>query len=304
MHRDPLSGEAMTHGCEVLAGGVAVITGAGAGIGAGLARRAAHAGMRVVLADIDLERAEGLAHELAAITEVMPIKVDVARPEALDALAATVHQRWGEVRLLINNAGVETVGYSWEIPAERWEATLDINLHGVIHGVRAFAPRMIASGKPAWIANLASVGAFGQMPLQTAYIVTKHAVQAFSECLYLEMEMAGAPIRVSSIIPGMVKTRIFEDAEGGSGEAAASHKQAMRKAMAADGMELDAACERILNRIAAGDFWISTQPRMTDMIVSDRVTFLTERTRPSISAGLKPLFARQETQPRSPSAAE
>lgn len=281
----------MTDGREVFAGGVAVITGAGAGIGAGLARQAAHAGMRVVLADIDLARVEALARELAPITEVMPTQVDVAQPEALDALAERVNARWGEVRLLVNNAGVETLGYTWEIPADRWEATLDINLHGVIHGVRAFAPRMIASGKPAWIANLASVGSFGQLPLQTSYIVTKHAVQSFSECLYLEMEMVGAPIHVSSIIPGMVKTRIFEDAEGGPGEDALSHRQAMRTAMAADGMDLEAACERILNRIAAGDFWISTQPRMTEMIVSDRVSFLTERGRPSISAGLKPLFS-------------
>jgi len=294
----------MTDERAVFAGGVAVITGAGAGIGAGLARRAAQVGMRVVLADIDLQRAEALADELAGVAEVMALQVDVARPEALDALAATVDQRWGEVRLLINNAGVETVGYTWEIPAERWESTLDINLHGVIHGVRAFAPRMIASGKPAWIANLASVGAFGQLPLQTAYIVTKHAVQAFTECLYLEMEMAGVPIRVSSIIPGMVKTRIFEDAEGGAGEAAVSHKRAMRDAMATGGMELDAACERILNRIAAGDFWISTQPRMTDMIVGDRVSFLTQRTRPSISAGLQPLFTRGDGKTGSPMAAK
>jgi NADP-dependent 3-hydroxy acid dehydrogenase YdfG len=276
---------------EVFAGGVAVITGAGAGIGAGLARQAARAGMRLALADVDLGRVERLARELEGVAEVMPVQVDVAKSEELEALAAAVHGRWGDVRLLINNAGVETVGYTWEIPADRWEATLDINVQGVIHGVRAFAPRMIASGQPAWIANLSSVGAFGHLPLQTAYIVSKHAVQAFSECLYLEMEMKGAPIRVSSIIPGMVKTRIFEDASSDAGEDAAAHRRAMRDAMAADGMELDAACEQILRRIAAGEFWVSTQPRMTDMLVRDRLTFLKDRLRPAISAGLRPLFA-------------
>jgi NAD(P)-dependent dehydrogenase (short-subunit alcohol dehydrogenase family) len=276
---------------NVFAGGVAVITGAGAGIGAGIARQAARAGMRLVLADIDQQRVETLARELQDHAEVLPVRVDVAKAQELEDLATSVHARFGDVRLLVNNAGVETVGYSWEISAERWDATLDINVHGVIHGVRAFAPRMIAAGQPAWIANLSSVGAFGQLPLQTAYLVSKHAVQAFTECLYLEMEHRGAPIRVSSVIPGMVKTRIFEDAPQDVGEAALAHRQAMVDAMAADGMELDAACERILRRIAAGEFWVSTQPRMTDMIVADRVSFLSERGRPFISPGLKPLFA-------------
>jgi len=70
-----------------------------------------------------------------------------AKPTELDRLAAAVHSTWGDVRLLINNAGVETMGNSWEIPLERWEATLNINLHGVIHGVRAFAPRMLANSR-------------------------------------------------------------------------------------------------------------------------------------------------------------
>jgi short-subunit dehydrogenase len=267
-------GEGMRDELDVFAGGVAVITGAGAGIGAGLARQAARAGMQLVLADIDLERVETLARELQDQAEVMPVRIDVARAQELEDLAASVHARFGDVRLLVNNAGVETVGYSWEI-----------------HGVRAFAPRMIAAGQPAWIANLSSVGAFGQLPLQTAYLVSKHAVQAFTECLYLEMEQRGAPIRVSSVIPGMVKTRIFEDAPQDVGDAALAHRQAMLDAMAADGMDLDAACERILRRIAAGEFWVSTQPRMTDMIVSDRIAFLSERGRPFISPGLRPLFA-------------
>src|SRR5690606_29713752 len=101
------------------------------------------------------------------------------------------------------------------IPAARWEATLDINIHGIVHGVRAFVPKMLATGEEAWIANLASIGAFGMMPGQTAYIMSKHAIQSFSECLFLELQHAGAPIHVASVIPGMLKTSIF-DAEAGA----------------------------------------------------------------------------------------
>ena len=203
----------MSQDRTVFEGGVAVITGAGAGLGEGLARRAADLGMKLVLADIAQDRVDALAEALrAGGTEVLALAVDVSKAEALDELAAKTHARFGDVRLLINNAGVETIGNSWELTAAQWDRTLDINIHGVVHGVRAFAPRMLQAGEPAYIANLASVGAFGQMPLQTAYMVTKHAVQAFSECLYLEMQLQDKPIHVSSIIPGMVKTRIFDDA--------------------------------------------------------------------------------------------
>jgi len=270
---------------EVFAGGVAVITGAGAGIGEGLARRASELGMKVVLADISHQRLEVLASDLRAKgSEVLPIAVDVSQPAELDRLAAAVHSHWGDVRLLINNAGIETIGNSWEIPLERWEATLNINLHGVIHGVRAFAPRMLASGKPAWIGNLASIGGFSVMPTQTAYIVTKHAVESFSECLYLEMELSGKPIHVSSIIPGMVKTQIF-DANAGVGEpdTASRHRTVMRELMANYGMDLTAASKLILEQVAAGEFWVSTQPDMTREVVAGRIEFLKNQSKPQLA---------------------
>ncbi|WP_200940390.1 SDR family NAD(P)-dependent oxidoreductase [Caulobacter sp. Root343] len=276
---------------SVFEGGVAVITGAGAGLGEGLARRAAELGMALVLADIDQGRVDRLAEALrAGGTEVLALAVDVSRPEALDGLAAATHERFGDVRLLINNAGIETIGNSWELSAAQWDRTLDINIHGVVHGVRAFAPRMLAAGKPAYIANLASVGAFGQMPLQTAYMVTKHAVQAFSECLYLEMELQGKPIHVSSVIPGMVKTQIFADATPSGEDLASKHREVMRQTMAAYGMELDAACKVILEQIAAGEFWVSTQPEMTQNLAQNRAVFLRDQSRPALTPETRALL--------------
>ncbi len=280
----------MARDAEIFAGGVAVITGAGAGIGAGLARRAGALGMTVVVTDIDPAAAAATVGQItAAGGRAEALTVDVSRPEELDRLAEEVFARHGAVRLLINNAGIETVGYSWEVPAARWEATLNINVHGVIHGVRAFVPRMIASGEEAWIGNLSSVGAFGQMPAQTAYTVTKHAVQAFSECLYLEMELKGLPIHVSAIIPGMLRTNIF-NAEGGAGEPdnAQRHRRAMFEMMRDHGMDLDAGCALFLAQMAENKFWVHSQPEMSAHIIGERIRFLKEQLPP-----IMPDLARQ-----------
>ena len=267
---------------DVFAGGVAVVTGAGSGIGAGLARRAGALGMTVVVTDInEAAAAETVAAIKAAGGKAEAEKVDVSIPEELDRLAELVFARHGEVRLLINNAGIETVGYTWEVPTARWEAALNINLHGVIHGVRAFVPRIIASGKEAWIGNLSSVGAFGQMPAQTAYIVTKHAVQAFSECLYLEMELKKLPIHVCSIIPGMMRTNIF-NAEGGEGEPAnaSGHRRAMFEMMRDYGMDLDEGCRLFLEQMAENKFWVHSQPEMSEQALGGRIRFMQEQTPP------------------------
>lgn len=267
---------------DVFAGGVAVVTGAGSGIGAGLARRAGALGMTVVVTDInEAAAAETVAAIKAAGGKAEAEKVDVSIPEELDRLAELVFARHGEVRLLINNAGIETVGYTWEVPPARWEAALNINLHGVIHGVRAFVPRIIASGQEAWIGNLSSVGAFGQMPAQTAYIVTKHAVQAFSECLYLEMELKKLPIHVSAIIPGMMRTNIF-NAEGGEGEPAnaSGHRRAMFEMMRDYGMDLDEGCRLFLEQMAENRFWVHSQPEMSEQALGGRIRFMQEQTPP------------------------
>lgn len=267
---------------DVFAGGVAVVTGAGSGIGAGLARRAGALGMTVVVTDInETAAAETVAAIVAAGGKAEAEKVDVSIPEELDRLAELVFARHGEVRLLINNAGIETVGYTWEVPTARWEAALNINLHGVIHGVRAFVPRIIASGKEAWIGNLSSVGAFGQMPAQTAYIVTKHAVQAFSECLYLEMELKKLPIHICSIIPGMMRTNIF-NAEGGAGEPAnaSGHRRAMFEMMRDHGMDLDEGCRLFLEQMAENKFWVHSQPEMSEQALNGRIRFMQDQTPP------------------------
>ena len=140
-------------------GGVAVITGAGAGIGAGLARHAAALGMTVVLADIDAAAAAALRDELcAAGGSAVDVLCDVRDPDAVHDLADRTYREVGPVRLLVNNAGVEQFGYLWDTPVANWRRVVDINVSGVFHGVRAFLPKMMATEEQAWVWNLSSVG--------------------------------------------------------------------------------------------------------------------------------------------------
>jgi len=163
-------------------GGVAVITGAGAGIGAGLASHAATLGMTVVLADIDGDAIAALRDGLPGAVAVV---CDVRDPAAVQELADRTYRDVGPVRLLVNNAGVEQFGYLWDTPVANWQRVVDINVSGVFHGVRAFLPKMMGIDEQAWVWNLSSVGGVLAIPLQAPYIMSKHAVLALTECLYL-----------------------------------------------------------------------------------------------------------------------
>jgi NAD(P)-dependent dehydrogenase (short-subunit alcohol dehydrogenase family) len=268
------------------AGGVAVITGAGSGIGAALARHAAGLGMTVALADIDAAAIAKLATELAPDSLAQP--TDVRDPAAVRALAEAVHARWGHVRLLVNCAGIETLGSSWEIPPARWQQTIDVNVMGAVHGVHAFLPAMLAAGEPAWIANVASVGAFGQMPLQSAYIVSKHALQSFTENLALEVGLTAKPVHIASIIPGAVDTKIF--AAANRGNAATERHRAVMQAMLSASMAPADAAARIFEGLAARDFFIATHPDDAKAIIAGRIAFLQGMAAPVLPDALRALL--------------
>lgn len=275
-------------------GGAAVITGAGSGIGEGIARYAASIGMRVVLADIAVDRADMVAGEIrAAGGQAVAVRTDVADPAALDVLADQAYSQFGDVTLLVNNAGIETLGFVWELSVERWEQTLAVNIHGVIHGVRAFAPRMLKSAHETFIANVASVGGLGMMPIQTPYILSKHAVLSFTECLYLEMQLQPRPVNVSAVLPGPVATRIFEDANGADAEPlVASHREIMRRMLVDQGITPLEAGRVILDGIAARQFWVSTHPEMTAEFAKRRADHLADLTDPGMNAEMRAIMKR------------
>jgi NAD(P)-dependent dehydrogenase (short-subunit alcohol dehydrogenase family) len=270
---------------EKFSGGVAVITGAGAGIGAGLARYASRLGMTVVLADIDAAAVATLRAELcAAGFAAVDVVCDVRDPDAVQELAEKAYRDFGSVRLLVNNAGIEQFGYVWDTPVANWQRVVDINISGVFYGVRAFLPKMMACDEQAWVWNLSSVGGVVAAPLQAPYIMSKHAVLALTECLHLEVQAAGHDhhIHVQAVLPGAVASNIFEAAGGViDGDVAAAELQ--RSAMVdikAEAMDPLAAAETVFEQAAAGRFYLLTQPEFVGSAMAERADVLASQRPP------------------------
>ena len=194
-------------------GKVAVVTGAASGIGRALAERCAQEGMRVVLAGINEQTLMQASQELRAEgASVLAVQTDVSKAGDVEALAQKAFDTYGAVHLLFNNAGVGAGTIIWESTLADWEWTMDVNLWGVIHGIRAFVPRMIAQDTEGHIVNTASIAGLTSGPGLGIYKVTKYGVVTLSETLYHELALRGAKIKTSVLCPGFVKTRIMDGA--------------------------------------------------------------------------------------------
>jgi NAD(P)-dependent dehydrogenase (short-subunit alcohol dehydrogenase family) len=215
-------------------GRVAVVTGSGSGIGEALAHRFARAGMKVVLGDIDIGAAERVRLALQGNGhEAMAVQTDVADANSVERLAQQSYDRYGMVNLLCNNAGVVPSGRHrpvWEQPLEDWRWSLDVNLMGVVHGMRSFVPRMLAQNSPAHIVNTASVAGFISGSGSTPYSAAKHAVVRATEALYAGLRERGAPIGVTVLCPGLVATRIYDSERNRPGRFALSNGPAVETA--------------------------------------------------------------------------
>jgi len=195
---------------ENLSGKVAVVTGAGSGIGKALAQRFVAEGMKVVLAELDEVRLRSVETQLAeGGGDVLPVVCDTALEESVQSLAQRTLDHYGAAHVLCNNAGVVGVGDPWAGPMSVWEWVVGINLYGVIHGIRAFLPIMQEQGE-GHIVNTASMAGLMAMPGAAPYNVTKHGVVALSEGLFIELKSSGSPVRVSALCPGFVKTELME----------------------------------------------------------------------------------------------
>jgi NAD(P)-dependent dehydrogenase (short-subunit alcohol dehydrogenase family) len=258
-------------------GGVAVITGAASGIGAGLVSHAAGLGMRIALADVDQATIEERAEDLQQQgIDAYAIATDVSEFEQVDSLAAEVYRRWGETTLLVNNAGIELHGNTWDLPVERWQRIVDINLNGVFYGVRAFVPRMLQQATRAHVVNIASVSALRINPGTSGYAATKHGNLALTECLRAELADVTDDVIVTAVLPGAVKTRIFEDAyaahDSGFGE---ETRRALAQAISESGLEPEAAAAIIFEGAARGEARVHTDPAMSQAFIQQRVQDLT-----------------------------
>jgi NAD(P)-dependent dehydrogenase (short-subunit alcohol dehydrogenase family) len=200
----------MTHPV-LTTGRVAVVTGAAMGIGLAACRRFAALGMKVCMADID---AEELRSARAAVAKLAPggekgvlaVRTDVARPDDLEALKDAAYERFGEVGLLMNNAASRTGGGVWA-PLEDWHVAMDVNFWGVVYGVRAFVPHMIAQGTPCLVVNTGSKQGITNPPGNTVYNITKSALKTYTEGLQHELRnTAGCKVSAHILVPGWTTT--------------------------------------------------------------------------------------------------
>lgn len=189
----------------------AVITGGAEGIGKAIAVRAAAEGMKLVLADINPEKLQATVAEFEAQgVEVIGQKVDVADAKQVDALADAAFARFGNVHLLVNNAGVAISRPVWETTVEDWQWVMGVNFYGVTNGLRSFIPRMLANGDEGHIVNTASVAGLLSLPCTAAYNASKHGVVTVSEGLYFDLLMRQSKLKVSVLCPAWVKTGIAD----------------------------------------------------------------------------------------------
>ena len=202
------------------AGRVAVVTGAGSGIGRALARRLVADGAKLAISDVDVD---GLAETAALIgAKVRTDRLDVTDRASVLNYAESVAAEFGVVNLVINNAGVAHGGDLLGMSFADIERVINVDFWGVVNGSKAFLPHLIASGHGSLV-NISSLFGLVPMPSQSAYVAAKYAVRGFTETLRMEMLAAKLPVRVTCVHPGGVKTGIARNGTVNAGEPVAGH---------------------------------------------------------------------------------
>ncbi len=187
-----------------LAGRTAVVTGGGSGIGRAIALELASAGMHVVIADIEDDAGSSVASEAEALgARALAVHTDVSDFSSVQALADAAYAEFGAVHVLCNNAGVLVFGDMQDLKIEDWNWLLGVNVFGVLNGIYAFLPRMLAAGEPGHIVNTASIAALSGHGI---YGVSKATILSITETLRANLE--GTQIGVSALCPGMLNTKI------------------------------------------------------------------------------------------------
>jgi NAD(P)-dependent dehydrogenase (short-subunit alcohol dehydrogenase family) len=263
-----------------LSGRVAAVTGAGSGIGRAMALAFAAEGMHVALADVDVPGLTRTNDEVAGLgVRSFPMRVDVSRGDDVEAFAQRCVDDLGGIHLVCNNAGVSLSGPVWEHGEAEWQWLLGVNLMGVVHGVRAFAPRLIAQDE-GHIVNTASVAGLISPPGMGAYCVSKHAVVALSESLHHDLRERGSRVGVSVLCPAYVPTAIagsrFSPVTEKSRERLAK-ESALRTAVAAGKLSAEDVARAVVAAVKENRFYVLTHPAIKGAVRARMEDVLEER---------------------------
>ena len=260
---------------------VAVITGAASGLGRAFADQAAALNMKLVLSDVrDAPLQLALKELQAQGATAVALAGDVSKSEHIEALAKRAMDKFGAVNCLFNNAGVGCGGLVWESTVKDWEWVLNVNLWGVIHGVRIFTPLMLASARndpdyEGHIVNVSSIAGLISPHLMGVYNVSKHAVVALSESLYHDLAETEPRIQASVLCPGFTPTGISqshvsrpEEMKNAEAPSASMQEAQMMIAKAVGGGRLTAAdvAEKTFQAIRDSQFYILTHPRFMPLV--------------------------------------
>ncbi|WP_407686188.1 SDR family NAD(P)-dependent oxidoreductase [Mycobacterium sp. HUMS_1102779] len=199
------------------AGKVAVVTGAGSGIGQALAIELAHSGAKLAISDVDMDGLADTEQQVAALgAAAKSDRLDVTERETFLAYADAVAAHFGTVNQIYNNAGIAFTGDIEISQFKDIEKVMDVDFWGVVNGTKAFLPHLIASGD-GHVVNISSVFGLFAVPGQAAYNSAKFAVRGFTEALRQEMILAGHPVGVTTVHPGGIKTAIARNATAAEG---------------------------------------------------------------------------------------
>jgi NAD(P)-dependent dehydrogenase (short-subunit alcohol dehydrogenase family) len=250
-----------------LSGKAAFVTGGASGIGLALGRAFAEAGMNVMLADVETPRLQAAVESLRGVGSVVEgIACDVADADSVDHAASTTYAAFGNVHVVCNNAGVAGGSGIDDISLDTWKWVLDVNLMGVLHGVRTFLPHMRAHGEGGHIVNTASMAGLQSGLGFSPYSASKFAVVNMSEGLALQLQPFG--IGVTVLCPGYVRTRISDSARNRSARYGLASKPdpaspagilaAKSAELAQSGLEPSDVAAQVLAAIRENDLYVFT----------------------------------------------
>ena len=279
---------------------VAVITGGASGVGRSLAFAFGRRGAKVVIGDVDAAAMDAIGGDLAAENiDAVIQRCDVTDVDSLNALADKAEESFGGIDLVFANAGIGAgeTGAMWDYSEKDWEWCFKVNVWGVINSIKAFMPRLVASGKEAhFVVTGSGNGAYTILPDAPIYTASKASVHAITENLHYQVQAGGLPVKVSALFPGphVVDTGLFnsgrvrpeelkKDVEGN--ESGINSVEDMKKMCEEFGIELevthpDEVAAMAVKGIEADAFWLLETTAETDEKIRNRATMILNRETP------------------------